>query len=65
MKHPRTPTEIADELLIWFENGKGGMVRLAQRTQPEVTSQMELWFEKGRARINVLAEAIRSLENEA
>lgn len=62
MKHPQTPDEIADELLLWFERGKGGLVRFTRIANPEATAQAELWFEKGRARINTLAEAIRRLK---
>jgi hypothetical protein len=61
VKHPKTPDDIADELMLWFENGKGGLVRLSQRANPEVTAQVELWFEKGRARLSGLAAAVRNL----
>ena len=65
MKHPKTPTEIADALDEWFENGRGGLVKFCNIAQPEVASAANLWFEKGRARFNGMLLAIRSLENES
>ena len=61
VKHPETPDDVADELMLWFENGKGGLVRISEQNCPELTAQAELWFEKGRARLTGLADAIRNL----
>ncbi len=62
MKFPKTPDQIADELIIWFERGKGGLVRFCEIANPEAAAQADMWFERGRARINTLADAIRALD---
>ena len=62
MKYPKTPDEVADALMEWFERGKGGLVCFCRVANPEAQKHAERWFEKGRAKINGLVDAIRNLD---
>jgi len=61
-KHPVTPKQITEAMDEWFENGRGGLVKLANQACPEVAGAANMWFERGRARFNEFITAIENLE---
>ena len=58
-------TNLAPMFLEWYENGKGGLVRLCETEgcPEEVKKAAEEWFDKGMLRAEFFANQIQEMEN--